>query len=125
MQAHLSKPVDVDALSAALSRWCPSQPDLTIIAAPAAQPSLRAKYDARKRDTLDRVAALVQGGTFSDDAMSDVIGALHKLAGTAGMFGERDLGDAAQRMEQGLLTWGREELATRAEGALGELKAAA
>jgi PAS domain S-box-containing protein len=125
MQAHLAKPVDVDALSATLARWCQLQPDLAAVVAPIAKPSLQARYDARKLDTLDRVAALVQGGTFSDDAMSDVIDALHKLTGTAGMFGESELGDVAQRLEQGLLTWDRDELAAHTEAALGELKAAA
>lgn len=61
----------------------------------------------------------------SDDALSEVVDALHKFAGTAGMFGEGALGDAARRMEEGLLTWDREELATHAESVLDEMNAAA
>lgn len=111
MQAHLGKPVRLRDLK----RMIDSYVDLSSVSAPttpargsggpinAAAPSLEQRYSQRKRDTLDAVAQLADGTMAADADYERVIDLLHKLAGTAGMFGDAGLGDAASALEHALL----------------------
>jgi CheY-like chemotaxis protein len=103
MQAHLTKPVDVRALRNAIARWARSSDDADQIVS--GDPSLRQRYDAHKRETLESLAALVGAGEFDHAAVSNVASLLHQLAGTAGMFGEVLLGEQARQLEEGLRLW--------------------
>ncbi|MEZ0494934.1 PAS domain S-box protein [Sphingomonas sp. IW22] len=103
MQAHLTKPVDVRALRNAIARWARSSDDADRIVS--GDPSLRQRYDAHKRETLESLAALVSAGEFDHAAVSNVASLLHQLAGTAGMFGEVLLGEQARQLEEGLRLW--------------------
>ncbi|MEG3086765.1 ATP-binding protein [Sphingomonas sp. PB4P5] len=128
MQAHLAKPVGVDQLKAALARWC--RPD-TVSQTPPATPKssvpsrLHDRYVERRDTTLAAVAALVRPGDVPDAEIEDVIEQLHKLAGTAGMFGEGALGEQASIMEDSLRTWGPDERSERVRLMLLQLKKAA
>ena len=68
---------------------------------------------------------LVRRGTFTDEELRTTAGLLHKLAGTAGMFGERALGDRASELEEEMLAWPPNERATRAAAAAASLRDAA
>ena len=44
-------------------------------------------------------------GTYSHTEVREVSDQMHKLTGTAGIFGEDDLGELAKRVENGLKQW--------------------
>jgi CheY-like chemotaxis protein len=128
MQAHLAKPVGIDQLKATLARWC--RPD-TVSQTPPTVPKssvparLRDRYVERRDATLAAVAALVRPGDVPDAEIEDVIEQLHKLAGTAGMFGEGALGEQASTMEDSLRTWSPDERSERVRLMLLQLRQAA
>ncbi|MEB3415960.1 ATP-binding protein [Alteriqipengyuania sp. WL0013] len=125
MQDHLSKPIRYEDLAGALSRWlgpavevggevggvagraaggeAPPPPPLpTGFAAPPPSDSLQEKWLARRREALDAVAQLVREGQFTGEVALEVARTAHKLAGTAGMFGEEELGKLASELELAL-----------------------
>ena len=122
MNDHLAKPVALDALLGAVARWTrkPEAP-----AKSGFQPSaaLRAKFEMHRDETLAAVAAMVRAGAFADAEVDSIRSLLHKLAGSAAMFGEAALGDSARLLETGLETWDAAErplLVTRAAAALAD-----
>lgn len=123
MQAHLGKPVMLADLTATLRRWA-GQP-APVVVANRFSPKIHAKYQERKADTLMRLEELVSRGEYGDAAVSDVAELLHKLAGTAAMFGDAALGTAAKQLEDGLLQWPGAERAQRVGAALPALLAVA
>ena len=140
MDDHVAKPVSMEALLAAVDRWSPAPPGDTAgavqpsaDAAPAPperkrfQPSAaaQAKYAEHRLRTLEQVDALIRRGTFAEDELHAAAELLHKLAGTAGMFGESALGDRASEMEDGLLAWPAAERAVRVPEAADRLRQAA
>lgn len=127
MQGHLAKPVVFAQLARALQRWLPTRiveaeqagplpwvparlPAAERASALARSPRLIARWQARRRETLAAVEAGLKQGTFAApdvaaaDAPGDLARLLHKLAGTAGMFGEPALGVAAAALERALAT---------------------
>ena len=52
-------------------------------------------------------------GTFADAELDDVSTILHKLAGTAEMFGDVTLGVEAKALETGIENWTAEQRAER------------
>lgn len=124
MQAHLAKPIQLADLGAAIRRWtrveaaAPDAPD-----APAARaltpaspeeaslisPALRARYDARKEEVAACAERLAAADEMDDVAAGELGGLLHKLAGSAGMFGDAALGDEAAAFEERLETCPPEE----------------
>jgi PAS domain S-box-containing protein len=124
MQAHLAKPVRVADLTAILTRFVAAKP-----AEPAPRglisPRLRDRYDARKTETmraLDRLVATDRPDHAVVEAAADM---LHKLSGTAAMFGEAELGEMARRLEDALAGWSGDEGGDRVRDAVLELRAAA
>lgn len=110
MQAHLAKPVSLSDLKAALQKWAIAGPLAAPIAAGKKPNStIQQRYRTRKTETLEAIGRLIRTGRFEDAELSDVLDRLHKLAGTAGMFGEGPLGDEARLLEAGLMTWSRAE----------------
>ena len=101
MDDHLAKPVSTEGLIAAVERW-----------APAATPPRRAgfrpsaaiaeRYAEQRAATLAAVDALIRGGALTGADLDALAARLHKLAGTAAMFGEAALGDRARELELGL-----------------------
>ncbi|WP_158638008.1 PAS domain S-box protein [Sphingomonas ginsenosidivorax] len=116
MDDHVAKPVSMEALLAAVDRW--SRPATTQPTCPPAakfQPSaaVRDKYAEHRARTLEHIDTLVRRGTFTDAELEDAAGLLHKLAGTAGMFGETALGDRASELEDGMSDWPEDERSAR------------
>lgn len=61
--------------------------------------ALRAKFIAQ---TLDSLPSIEMSATSRD--WPSLVGAAHSLAGRAGMFGFRDLGEAARDLEEAIET---------------------
>ena len=109
MQDHLAKPLQLDELKAALRRWLPtaapqekSAPPPFVASPNAPSPRLRERWAQRRQEALDAVAALLRSGQFAGAEADEVARAAHKLAGTAAMFGEQELGEVAARLEDAL-----------------------
>ncbi|WP_332802056.1 PAS domain S-box protein [Sphingomonas sp. RT2P30] len=128
MQAHLSKPIGIDALDAALRQWCRAEevPTMAIAQAPPVQGrSLQDRYRGRKADVLAALDALLRDGRFTDSELGEVAAMLHKLAGTAAYFGDAALGERAGDMERGLEIWPVEERAANIAEAVAAIRRAA
>ncbi len=145
MQAHLSKPLSFSELVGALQRWLPTKiveengqlfteargesdgsanvhefdADACKIAH---SPALFERWQERRREALEAVDAAVREGRLTGIEGDDLARLVHKLAGTAGMFGEEELGDKAAAFERAL----RSEVDTeiRTQLAMDLLKAA-
>jgi len=127
MQAHLAKPVTLAELKGALQQWgtvAPAAATATT-AANGPGPKIRERYRQRKQETLDALAELVRRGEFSDAELTDVAERLHKLAGTAGMFKEADLGERARELEDGIAKWQGEARIDRIRAGVEAIRAAA
>lgn len=118
MQAHVAKPVQLADLGTAIRRWtragaaapeAPAPPAPTL----AISPGLHARYAARKAELLACAEGIAAAGSFDDAAIEELRGLLHKLAGTAGMFEEAQLGDKAADLEDALERGPAEERAAR------------
>jgi len=118
MQAHLAKPVGFASLARALQRWLPTRiietpghdgslADRQGAAPVTMSPRLIARWQARRRDAVEAVRAALADGTLAaesgaDEACERIARLLHKLAGSAGMFGEAALGENAAALERAL-----------------------
>ncbi len=121
MQGHLAKPVVFAQLARALQRWLPTRivedaPTAASDAAPARSLRLVARWEARRRETVAAVRkALEEGWLEEDPAAGEMAEArtpdvrrvtlarlLHKLAGTAALFDQAALGEAAGALERAL-----------------------
>jgi PAS domain S-box-containing protein len=123
MQGHLAKPVVFAQLARALQRWLPTR--IIEAAKPgdarssrastlAGSPRLVARWQERRAEAVAAVrAALSDDGVLGRAADSSTAQAAatardhlarlaHKLAGTAAMFGEAELGACAAALEQAL-----------------------
>ncbi len=90
-----------------------AQPAVTPAAARASaltrSPKLMARWQARRREAVEAVQAALADGWLNapaplpDDRRQALAHLLHKLAGTAAMFGEAELGEAASALERALL----------------------
>ncbi len=123
MQAHLGKPVLLADLTAALRRWTG---EMVIAPRPLpASSSLHARYEERKAATLTQLDELVSRGDFGNAAIANVTALLHKLAGTAAMFGDAEVGERARVLEDELMTWSEQERPEKVPAAVAHLKRAA
>ncbi|MDV3455418.1 ATP-binding protein [Sphingomonas sp. HF-S4] len=126
MQAHVAKPVQLADLGKAIRRWARPEPlaiepdadagaDADADAgepapAPAPRPAaklvispeLRARYDTRKAELLALAERIAASARFDDEEISELRGLLHKLAGSAGLFHEAQLGVRAADLEDAL-----------------------
>ena len=107
MQDHLVKPIRIRDLQQAVDTYLGEEPsDRAVVEneAPVAITSgdLFQKYQQRKSDTARFYAGLLKLTSVTSADIADLQDWLHKLAGTAGYFGEDALGDAAARLEHRL-----------------------
>ncbi|ANU07113.1 ATP-binding protein [Paraurantiacibacter namhicola] len=124
MQQHLSKPLTIGALRETLRQWLPERrvarpvQEETAMEDPAimqpapptpirqdnqisqASASLQDRWAARRAEAIDAVSALLDRGSLDDSVIDEVASLVHKLAGTAGMFGQDELGRKAGELEQ-------------------------
>ncbi|MEG3086007.1 PAS domain S-box protein [Sphingomonas sp. PB4P5] len=137
MDDHLTKPLDPAALEEVLQRYLDNalpaersdqSPPVSASneadgppapaaewPAPPARPggSLKQRYAARRQSTIDAIDAILRVGRYTEPEIGALAEMAHNLAGTAGMFGEAELGDAAAALDTGLKLWPAEERAAR------------
>ncbi|WP_197707482.1 ATP-binding protein [Sphingobium sp. LB126] len=103
MQAHLTKPIRLAELREALATWLPMK---TVRESPAGfdpiTERLSERFRERKEQTRTILTALLDQPAPSRQALKEAEEELHKIAGTAGMFGEVRLGSVAEAAEQAL-----------------------
>ena len=75
--------------------------------------SLADKFAEHKASLLDSLSSLVDQRKTNDAHFERLIVQLHNLAGTAGFFGEEQLGEAARQLEYHLKHWSTEERTMR------------
>jgi len=125
MQAHLSKPLSFSQLVPALQRWLPTKiveeegqlfteprtdteghanvHEFDATAGKAAHsPALFERWQERRSEAIEAVDAAVREGRLTGIEGDELARLVHKLAGTAGMFGEEELGDRAAAFERAL-----------------------
>ena len=116
MQAHLAKPLRLNALSAAIAQWAgrvetePMPPPST--EAPTASPEgfeeetdprLRMMFDDRKQAAIDAIDAVLQRGELTAADKQDIAGLLHQIAGVAAYFGQEELGETCRALQDEIL----------------------
>ena len=102
MQAHMTKPVQLQQLGTVIRKWAAKEGLTDTAPASLISPKLQAKYGLRKRDLWAYAEELSAKNMFDDASMEQMRSLLHKLAGSAGMFFEPDLGVQAQELEHAL-----------------------
>ncbi len=131
MQAHIAKPIIFANLVKNLQRWLPVRiidehaanddpPAMTnapvsereqlardfnrVLEAPEHIPShaLQIQWQNRRREALDAIGNALRGGELTGTLGDDLANLVHKLAGTAGIFGEDELGERAAAFERAL-----------------------
>lgn len=110
MQAHISKPIDISNLDSILKHWVkPKRVEEDCHQPKEAQgcmsDDLIRRYGLRKQEAINSVTSLLKRGIFSSSEIREVSDQMHKLAGTAAMFGEANLGNHAKLIEDGLKQW--------------------
>ena len=113
MQAHLAKPVVFAELARTLQRWLPTRiveedRSEACVLALTRSPGLVARWETRRSETLAAVR-MALGEGWLEETQGDasprrerLAGLLHKLAGTAALFDEPALGEAAGALELAL-----------------------
>lgn len=122
-QAHLAKPTPMAELDRALRTW--GNAGSAKEKASPLSVSVRERYRQRKLDTLQALDELVRRGRFSNEDLTTVSDLLHKLAGTAGMFGETELGNRARELETGIRRWTGAERDAKIRSAVAAIRKAA
>ncbi|MDN3646280.1 MASE1 domain-containing protein [Pontixanthobacter aestiaquae] len=110
MQGHLSKPLQFSELVETLQEWLPTiervpenQPAVTIEApTQAGSSTLESRWQQRRSEAVDAVSKALREGALEGETAEALARTVHKLAGTAGMFGEDELGRKAGALERGL-----------------------
>jgi two-component system, sensor histidine kinase len=87
-QAYLAKPIDIQKLSAVLDAWVPDRTAAPPVARAIEDPEILARYAERKQATIACIAAAIRDGRFDPATLREIRDLVHKLAGTAGMFGD-------------------------------------
>ncbi|NNC60265.1 MAG: response regulator [Erythrobacter sp.] len=99
MQAFLEKPVSLDSLRATMQAWGHRSPCRVRAMRPAAFDALAGQFRQRKVTTLAALRTALETGDLSEKIIVELRRILHQLAGTAGSFGETELGEEARQLE--------------------------
>lgn len=124
MQAHLAKPVHLADLSATLTRWTTRSVNAAATV-PALSANIRERYARRRSEALETIGALLRSGCFEHVELAELTEMMHKLAGTAAMFGDPALGERARELELGMRSWRGAERARKLPDALAAVLSAA
>lgn len=103
-QGYLSKPLSIEKLAAVFEAWLPEDAMSGQRRAARRNRALHDRYEARKRETLARIAEVVASGAGDPEAIEEIRVLLHKLAGTAGLFGDDALSGIAAECENALVS---------------------
>ncbi len=104
MQAYLSKPVSIADLTDIVQAWAPQIIATQQTDSEGPSPALIARYQLRKTDLFERIEAICAGEIVTHETVSELRNMIHKLAGTAGSFGEEALSELALALEARLNT---------------------
>ena len=117
MQDHLAKPLVYQELADTLIRWLPVRivdettlgstsptPSAAVPPAngPRHSPEMLTRWAERRSEAMQAVSQAVAENCFEGVRIEDLARIVHKLAGTAGMFGEETLGAKAAALERAL-----------------------
>ena len=111
MQGHLTKPLRMRDFIAHVRRWGGVSASLSGPSVEAPKKSLRERYAERKQAALEALSRALREDALGDASVEELADLLHKIAGTAGFFGEDQLGGRAREIEGQLGRAGREERA--------------
>lgn len=98
-QAYLAKPISLEKLSAVLDAWVPEREIPPPQAHPIEDPAILGRYAERKQATIERIDSAFREGQFDPATLLEIRSLVHKLAGTAGMFGDDTLSSVAADCE--------------------------
>lgn len=112
-QAYLAKPISLEKLSAAIDAWVPDRIIAQALMPSVEDPAILARYAERKHATIARIAVAIRHKQFDSVTLAEIRDLVHKLSGTAGMFGDEGLSAIAADCEA--------ELAGLAAEAAGEV----
>lgn len=110
MQTHVAKPVQMRMLDDVIRRWATTSAIKEGVKArkrpfTSVPAGLAARYARRRQDGLAMLERLAHQDMISDVEIEELKDMLHKLAGSAGMFGEEQLGRFASAIEHDLPNW--------------------
>lgn len=124
MQGHVEKPIDRAALLAVVARHAEvAANSAELVAAFGLDAKLANFYAVRKAGVLERIDRMVGDRNCDDAEAKALAGELHKLAGTAGLFPEPELGKLAALLERQILEWSERQ--ARVAGCAAQLHAVA
>lgn len=108
MQAHIAKPIDISQLDSVLQHWLKPKPleddcPATEESRNGLSADLVNRYRLRREEAVSSVKDFVKRGSFSTIEISELSNQMHKLAGTAAIFGEEALGNHARLVEDELM----------------------
>ena len=102
-QAYLAKPLSLEKLSAAFDAWLPGDSVENKLPPALHNRALNERYQLRKLETIARIEAAIRLGQADVPTIGEIRQLLHKLAGTAGMFGDDALSEIAAECENALV----------------------
>jgi CheY-like chemotaxis protein len=105
-QGYLSKPLSLEKLAAVLEAWLPRDSVNKSPTAVRHNQALEHRYAERKHATLARIDLALALNQDDAETIDEIRDLLHKLAGTAGLFGDDALSVAAAEFEQELVSIG-------------------
>ena len=101
MQAHLAKPVRMDQFARVLDIWLPEtgRAEGPAAGSDSTVEALRPRYDAFKREIREQLERCEAALPDADgEQLAELMRLMHKLAGSAAMFGEEELGKFATEL---------------------------
>lgn len=101
-QGYLAKPLSLDQLSAVIDAWLPLDQPTPAPKRTVADPAILARYVERKQATIGVIEAAIRENRFEPARIDEIRDLMHKLAGTAGLFGDDALSVIAARCESEL-----------------------
>ena len=124
MQGVLAKPLSLADLATCCERWIPASGGAVPVRRDEPDAALRRRYHLRKAEVLGRFEHVCQSQDFAPPLAAELRDHLHKLAGTAGSFGDCAVGRAAAEGEALLLAARAADLRTAVRRSYALLKAA-
>ena len=107
MQHHMSKPIRLDDLADVIEKYATvtanNRLKRTVAGALQMPVAILDQYANRKADIFKAFSRMAERGGSTDDYRL-LVQLLHKLAGTAGLFGEDALGEVASKIEHSIIS---------------------